>query len=125
MNTKEKINRRRFLKRSISLGVVAGGAIIVGQSEVLAQSLLQTSGVDWQITIDGQVVKEGNFSNDKTEFFIPVKNGKAHIVMDGHRIYVHEGSNICERKICAKMGAISESGESITCKPNKLVVRIF
>lgn len=119
------LDRRKFLKKGLSFGAVAGGALLVGQSDALAQSLMGASGADWQITIDGQLIKEGTFSEETTEFFLPVKNGKAHIVMNGNRIFVHENSDMCERKICAKMGAISESGESITCKPNKLVVRIL
>lgn len=119
------MNRRKFLKRSLSLGAVAGGAILVGHSDAFAQSLMGPSGVQWQITVDGKIRKEGTFSDQTTEFFIPVKNGNAHIVINGQRIFVHEDSGICERKICANMGAISESGESIICKPNKLVVRIF
>jgi hypothetical protein len=119
------INRRKFIKRSLSVGAVAGGALLLGNKDALANSLMGMSKSQWQVTIDGKVVKEGNFSEQKKEYLVPVANGNAHIVVDANRIYVHEDSHICERKICAKMGSIHESGESIICKPNKMVVRVL
>jgi hypothetical protein len=123
--TQQNNNRRSFIKRSLSVGAVAGGALLLGNQDALAQTLMGKSKPQWQITVDGKIVKEGSFANEKEEFFIPVENGKAHIVFVDGRIFVHEDSHICERKICAKMGSIRESGESIICKPNKLVVRIL
>ncbi len=118
-------NRRSFIKRSLSVGAVAGGALLLGNQDTLAETLLGKSKPEWQITVDGKLVKEGRFSGEKEELFIPVENGNAHIVFVAGRIFVHEDSHICERKICAKMGSIRESGESIICKPNKLAVRIL
>lgn len=123
--TKQTINRRKFIKRSLSLGGVAGGALLLGNNDALANTIIRMSEPQWQVTVNGKIVKRGNFTNQKDEFFIPVNNGRAHIIVDGNRIFVHEDSDICERKICAKMGSIRESGESIICKPNKLVVRIL
>lgn len=121
----QNINRRKFIKRSLSAGAVAGGALLLGNKEALANTLIRMSKPDWQVTVDGIVMKKGSFSNEQKEYLIPVKNGNARIIVDGNRIFVHEDSHICERKICAKMGSIRESGESIICKPNKLVVRIL
>lgn len=98
---------------------------MLGNKDALANTLMGLSNHHWQVTIDGKVVKKGSFSSKKEDHFIPVENGKAHIVIDGKRILVHDDSHICERKICAKMGSIQESGESIICKPNKMVVRIL
>lgn len=98
---------------------------MLGNKEALANTLIRMSKPDWQVTVDGIVMKKGSFSNEQKEYLIPVKNGNARIIVDGNRIFVHEDSHICERKICAKMGSIRESGESIICKPNKLVVRIL
>ncbi|MFB6468127.1 NusG domain II-containing protein [Cytobacillus sp. Hz8] len=125
MTLQKKSNRRKFIKYSLSVGAAAGSALLLGNKDTLAKVLMGMSEPQWQVTVGGKIVKEGIFSSNKEEFFIPVKNGKAHIVVDNKRIFVHEDSDICERKICAKMGFIREPGESIICKPNKLVVRIL
>ncbi|WP_019240567.1 MULTISPECIES: NusG domain II-containing protein [Bacillus] len=121
----QKINRRKFLKRGIATGFISGGALLLGQSDILASSLISPTEPKWQITVDGKVVKEGTFTDETYNFYIPVKNGTAHVVINGSRIFVHEENDICEKKICSKMGSIQKSGEAITCLPNKLVVRVI
>ena len=128
MNSKKsnsKINRRKFLAASLSTAALTGGALLLGQNDALANSLMGMAEPEWQITVDGKVVKEGQFTDETHDFYIPVKNGTAHVVLNGNRIFVHEENDICEKKICSKMGSIQKSGESITCLPNKLVVRVL
>lgn len=120
-----KINRRKFLAGSLSTAALTGGAILLGHNNALANSLMGMTDPEWQITVDGKVMQEGKFTNEREDFYIPVKNGTAHIVLAGNRIFVHEDNEICEKEICSKMGSISKSGESLTCLPNKLVVRVL
>ena len=44
------------------------------------------------------------------------------VVISGGTVSVTEAS--CKNQVCVKHGAISRSGESIVCLPNRLVVRI-
>ena len=44
------------------------------------------------------------------------------VVISGGTVSVTEAS--CKNQVCVKHGAISRSGESIVCRPNRLVVRI-
>jgi len=119
-----KINRRKFLAGSIAAGALALGGIF-SDKELLAESIERLGGLRWEITIDGKVVREGDVPVDrKEELMVPVKNGTAHIVMDHGRIYLPENNDICPKKICSLMGAITKPGEKITCLPNKLVIRI-
>ncbi|HHV64943.1 MAG TPA: NusG domain II-containing protein [Peptococcaceae bacterium] len=121
-----KINRRRFLIGSLATGALALGGILLGKKDLLAESVENLGGLRWQITIDGKVVKEGLVPlTSKEELLLPVPNGTARIVMDHGRIYMPEDNNICPKKICSLMGSITKSGESITCLPNKLVIRIL
>lgn len=120
------ISRRKFLFGSVSAGALAIGGVIVGNKDILAQSVERLGGDRWEVSIDGKVVKEGLISlNLKEEVLIPVQNGTARIVFDHGRILLPEENSICEKKICSLMGSITKSGEKITCLPNKLVIRIL
>ena len=44
------------------------------------------------------------------------------VVIKGGKVSVTEAS--CKNQVCVRHGAISKSGESIVCLPNRLVVRI-
>ena len=44
------------------------------------------------------------------------------VMINGGKVSVSEAS--CKNKVCVRHGAISRSGESIVCLPNRLVVRI-
>lgn len=124
-NNLQNLSRRKFIKGGLSLGAITGTAIFLGNNDALANSLMGIKDPEWQVTVDGKIVKEGAFSNKKKEFFIPVENGAARIILDKNRLLVHEDNHICEKKICSMMGSISKPGESITCLPNKMVVRVL
>ena len=54
---------------------------------------------------------------------VPSKNGGYNmVVISGGSVAVSEAS--CKNQVCVKHGAISRTGESIVCLPNRLVVRI-
>lgn len=123
-HTIRKFSRRDFLKGWIFTSLAAVGGFIFGRENGWMDALEKSGESDWQITIDGQIVQQGRFIPGlRKDLHIPVKNGTAHIVLDGDRIFVHEDNNICPKKICSQMGAITHSGESIVCLPNKLVIR--
>lgn len=119
------LSRRKFIRGGLSLGAITGSAILLGKRDALANTLMGITDPEWQISVNGKIVREGIFSDKKEEIFIPVKSGTAHIILDKNRIYVHEDNYICEKKICSMMGSISKPGESITCLPNKMVVRVL
>lgn len=122
----QKVNRRKFLLGSLTAGALTASTLLFGQRITLADSLKSISDPQWQITVDGKLVQEGNFDTElKKDLYIPVQNGNAHVVLDGNRIFVHHDNTVCEKKICAMMGSITKSGESITCLPNKMVIRIL
>ncbi|KGK90601.1 hypothetical protein DP73_07380 [Desulfosporosinus sp. HMP52] len=99
---------------------------MLGQKVTFANSLQTKTNPQWQITVDGKLVQAGTFAADlKKDLFIPVQNGTAHVSLEGNRIFVHQDNKVCEKKICSMMGAITKSGESITCLPNKLVIRVL
>jgi hypothetical protein len=122
----KEVSRRKFLMGSAAAGALTLGGVLMGNKDLLAETIGGLREPRWQITVDGKVMREGTVSkSSKDELLIPVKNGTAHIVFDQGRIYMPEDNDICTKKICSLMGAITKPGESITCLPNKLVVRIL
>ncbi|MDJ0306440.1 MULTISPECIES: NusG domain II-containing protein [unclassified Dehalobacter] len=122
----DEISRRKFLVGSVAAGALAMGGVLAGNKHIFAQSFERLRSDRWEVSIDGKVVKEGLIPLEiKQELLIPVQNGTARIVFDQGRIYLPEDNNICEKKICSLMGSITKSGETITCLPNKLVIRIL
>jgi hypothetical protein len=126
MTRKHQLNRRDFLKGGIFTGLAALSAFLFRRENGLATVMEKTGEPDWQITIDGRIVEQGSFiPGSRKDMHIPVKNGTAHIVLDGGRIFVHEDNDICPKRICSMMGSITRPGESIVCLPNKLVLRVL
>lgn len=122
----QKIDRRKFLLGGFSASALTASALLLGQKITLADSHQPTINHKWQITVDGKLVQAGTFAGDlKKDLFIPVQNGTAHVILEGNRIFVHQDNKVCEKKICSMMGSITKSGESITCLPNKLVIRVL
>jgi len=115
------MDRRKFLVGGLAAGAVTLGALILPDKDIFADLENQ-----WQITVDGKIIQTGAFiPGAKKDLYLPVPNGTAHVILDGTRIYMHEDNTICEKKICSLMGSITQPGESITCLPNKLVVRVM
>lgn len=124
-NQCRKMTRRHYLAASIFGGAAASVMMILGIGSRLGTTSGKPGKPRWQISVEGRVVKEGSFLPGKMEeIHIPVRNGIAHILLDGNRISMHEDNTICEKKICSLMGSICQSGESIICLPNQLVIRV-
>ena len=70
-------NRRKFIKRGLSAGAVAGGALLLGDKGALANTLMGMSKPQWQVTVDGKIVKEGNFPKENRGFFYSCKKWKS------------------------------------------------
>ena len=72
-------------------------------------------------TVDGKKYGVYSLSEDKT---IAVKRGnKLNVIRIKHG-YVTMSEASCENQVCVKHKAISKTGESIICLPNKVVVSI-
>ena len=71
------------------------------------------------VTIDGKEVGRYPLSIDGT---FPLNGGSNILVIENGEAYLSEAN--CPDKLCVKMGKISKTGQSVTCLPNKLNVRI-
>ena len=68
-----------------------------------------------QTAVDAPAADPGDTASAQYDYYNVV-------VVSGGTVSVTEAS--CKNQVCVKHGAISRSGESIVCLPNRLVVRI-
>ncbi|WLD76108.1 NusG domain II-containing protein [Mogibacterium neglectum] len=84
-------------------------------------SMTSHSGDKVTVTVDGKKYGVYSLSEDKT---IAVKQGnKLNVIRIKHG-YVTMSEASCQNQVCVKHKAISKTGESIICLPNKVVVSI-
>ena len=95
--------------------------ISLGIASSVWLSTTSHSGDKVTVTVDGKKYGVYSLSEDKT---IAVKQGnKLNVIRIKHG-YVTMSEASCENQVCVKHKAISKTGESIICLPNKVVVSI-
>lgn len=74
------------------------------------------------VSVDGTTLAEYRLSDEIDTWIDGYQGGKNHLVIhDGHA-QIEEAD--CPDKLCVKQGAVSESGQSVVCLPNRVVVAI-
>lgn len=66
---------------------------------------------------DKQLVTEISLSENKE-----IEIGDLIVVIEDNYVYVKESS--CDDKICVNQGKINMSGQTITCLPNRVVIKL-
>jgi hypothetical protein len=98
-----------------------GICLAIGIIFFLATQLFGKQGASVTITVDNQKYATYSLLKD-TEVEITGKYGTNHLVIKNHKAYVTEAS--CPDKLCVHQKAISKTGESIVCLPNKMVATV-
>ncbi len=94
------------------ISVVAGIVIINNRKE----------GLNVEISLDGEVVKIMELSDDEQEYLVNTDNGTNLIKISKGVVTVSEAD--CPDKVCVNHKPISLTGETIICLPHKLVIEI-
>ncbi len=75
-----------------------------------------------EIIVNGETVDKYDLKIDK-EIYISYQDNQYNILkIKDHKAYIIEAS--CPDKLCCKQHPISKSNETITCLPNKVVIRV-
>ena len=100
--------------------ILIGAILVIIAISIAVTSLLKKDGAYVIVRIDGkQVAKYSLSENGEYELnggtnTLRIKNGKAYLV-----------SANCPDHLCVKQGKIDETGETITCLPNRLTVTVY
>lgn len=73
------------------------------------------------VSVDGTITHEFPL-NLEENFTIHTEHGENHLVITEEHAQITEAS--CPDKICVQHAPISESGQTIVCLPNKVVITI-
>ena len=114
-----KKDSKIFSKNDIVLILV----LLVG-SAVLALFLLLTksSGKSVIVSIDGEIVAAFSLDTDAEYEIEGYGGGTNYLVIKDGYAYLSEAS--CPDHLCVNMGKIKNSGQSIICLPNRVLIEI-
>lgn len=100
--------------------ILIGAIVVVIAIAILVLTLTKKDGDHVVVRVDGKEVAKYSLSQDG-EYplnggtnVLRIENGKAYLV-----------SANCPDHLCVKQGKIDQSGETITCLPNRLTVTVY
>lgn len=74
------------------------------------------------VSVDGAEVMTLDLNQDCDEIIESPGGGTNRLVIKDGAVHMEEAS--CPDKVCIKQGAVSETGQSIVCLPNRVIVTI-
>ncbi len=74
------------------------------------------------ISVDGEEVMTLDLNQDDDQIIESPGGGRNRIIIKDGTVHMEEAS--CPDKVCIKQGAVSETGQSIVCLPNHVIVTI-
>lgn len=99
------------------------GIILIAIILFLIMQLSKTTG-DYVVVIhNGEIVEKYDLNVD-TKVTISFEENKYNILeIKNHKAYIKEAT--CPDKLCVKQHTISKTNETITCLPNKVVIKVI
>lgn len=103
--------------------ILIGGIIVLMALSFLLMLIFRTEGSKLLITIDG-VEHKSLYLNEDTTYKIQHDDGEWNTleIKDGY-VWMLDAS--CPDKLCVKHNKIHYNNESITCLPNRVVLRVI
>lgn len=102
--------------------LIAGLLIIAAAFLFVYQGFVKKEGSRVVITVDGREYKTLELWEDTVLVVEGANGGKNHLIIENGAVRMEEAS--CPDQVCVRQRAISHSGESIICLPNKVVVKV-
>lgn len=116
----ERIKKLFENKKLVSDIILVAVALIIGLSVLLIFYLNRTEGAMAVVSVDGDKIAEYPLAIDGVYY---LNDGTNVLVIEDGKAYMREAT--CPGyQDCVERGKISFIGETIVCKPNKLVVEI-
>lgn len=100
--------------------ILIGAIVVVIAIAILVLTLTKKDGDYVAVRVDGNEVaryslsQDGEYPLNGGTNVLRIENGKAYLV-----------SANCPDHLCVKQGKIDQSGETITCLPNRLTVTVY
>jgi hypothetical protein len=103
--------------------LLLGGIVIVGGVIALLLFLTGHHGAMVQVRVDGTATETYSLTKDQCYEIQGANGGTNLLIIQNGQAWVEEAS--CPDGLCCNMGKISQSGQSIVCLPNKVVIEVL
>ncbi len=103
--------------------VLLGGVLFVGIFLGLFLLLAGKAGGQVEIRVAGEVVKTLPLDKDCTYLIDGAAGGTNRLVIQDGQAWLEEAS--CPDELCIHMGKIRQTGQSIICLPNQVVIEVI
>lgn len=111
-----------MIKSNLKSIILVASIVVVALISLLIMELTKVEGSCVEIVVDGVVVGKYSINDDIVK---EIKIGEDQynvVIIKDQKAYIQDAS--CPDYICVNHKAISFVGQTITCKPNKVVVVI-
>ena len=127
MKERSKDKRRdRLLRTSFSLadGVLAVGVIVLAAVLIIQPWGVKASGRAQEIIVEvnGQEAMRLPLVEETRDYQVEGFAGTSYFQIEGYEVRMVDSA--CRDKLCVHEGLIGESGNSIVCLPNRVVLRL-
>lgn len=100
--------------------LIIGGLLLTALALLLVINLSKKPGAYVIVRVDGQEV--GRYSLSETQT-CSLNGGTNTLHIEDGKAWLTDAD--CPDKLCVRMGVIDETGETITCLPNRLTVTVY
>lgn len=113
------MKKKKSLRWDLAL---LGGVLLAGACLGLVLLIAGKTGERVEIRVSGQVVETLPLDQDRTYTIESPDGGTNRLVIENGRAWMEAAS--CPDGLCLHMGAISQTGQTIVCLPNQVVVEV-
>ena len=113
---KSKKNRNDFVLILVLLAVILISFLVVRLQR-------QKDAFTVDVSVNGTTVATYRLDEEIDTWIDGYQGGQNHLVIQDGCARIEEAD--CPDKLCVKQGTVSESGESLVCLPNRVVVAVF
>lgn len=75
-----------------------------------------------EVSVDGEVLAAYPLDQNTDEIITGYRGGTNHLIIKDGGVSITEAS--CPDKVCVRQGTVKESGQTLVCLPNKVIVTI-
>lgn len=84
--------------------------------------LFNTEAVRVEVSVEGTIIETFDLDETVDQVISGYGGGTNHLIIKDGGVSIAEAS--CPDKVCVRQGIITETGQSLVCLPNKLIVTL-
>lgn len=124
-SSKEK-RRDRLLRKPLT---IADGLLVLGVIALAAVLIIQPWGEEASgrasevvVEVNGQEVTRLPLTEEARDYYVDGFSGESHFHIEGGEVWMVDSA--CPDKLCVAMGHADQSGNSVVCLPNRVVLSL-